>query len=184
MEKKKKYYLLLLLFYISLANAQEVTVIDQKGTKNNVTRNMVTTSPTAPSNAVEGDVWRDNSGAPIVSKIYDGTTWFEINTATTIIVAAGKINADGTAAKTLFNATSTRASRGQYLITFSTPRPDANYVIQLTLRDTNGAGNDDYDISYHSQTVNSFMVKVGDNDNGVSNRRPRDFEFMFTVIDY
>lgn len=104
------------------------------------------------------------------------------------IKAFGKINADGTAA-TIAGATSVRLTgggigNGQYRITFITPRPNANYVIQLTVLDRNGAGNDDPDIAYFNQTATSFDVRIGDNDNGSSNRNRYNSEFMFTVIDF
>jgi len=97
----------------------------------------------------------------------------------------GKINADGTAAKIL-NATVTKLGVGQYRIDFTTDAgiTDADYIIQLTVRDPNGIGNDNYDVSYSAQTTTSFIAEVGDNDNGGSDRANRDFEFMFTVLTY
>lgn len=56
--------------------AQEIRVIDNKGTLQDVTTNNVTTAATAPTNPVEGDVWFDTSNN--VSKIYDGSSWLEI----------------------------------------------------------------------------------------------------------
>ena len=99
------------------------------------------------------------------------------------IVAFGKVNSSGTLLRG-YGATVSRNSRGNYTITLTTARSTANYTIQLTVRDSNGAGNDDYDLAYSGQTTSSFVVEVGDNDNGKSNRAKRDFEFMFTVIDY
>lgn len=60
----------LLLFEI---NAQQVRVIDNKGTLQDVTSNVVTTSATVPTNPVEGDVWFDTTTN--ISKIYDGSVW-------------------------------------------------------------------------------------------------------------
>ena len=99
------------------------------------------------------------------------------------IVAFGKVNSSGTLLRG-YGATVSRNSRGNYTVTLSTARSTANYTIQLTVRDSNGAGNDDYDLAYSGQTTSSFVVEVGDNDNGGGNRANRDFEFMFTVIDY
>ena len=50
-------------FLIGLSNAyaQEVMVVDQKGTKNIVNNNSVTTALTAPTTPVEGDVWLDTT---------------------------------------------------------------------------------------------------------------------------
>ena len=100
------------------------------------------------------------------------------------VKAMGKVNANGTTNKAPFNATVTRLSIGRYQVVLTPAMPDPNYIIQLTIRDSNGAGNDDYDVSYTSQTTNGFVVEVGDNDNGGSDRALRDFEFMFTVLNY
>ncbi|WP_188373676.1 hypothetical protein [Winogradskyella haliclonae] len=56
-------------------NAQEVRVIDNKGTIETIRNNSVTTSNTAPTNPVEGDIWYDTSGTTTVTKTYDGTDW-------------------------------------------------------------------------------------------------------------
>ena len=102
------------------------------------------------------------------------------------IRAAGKVNGNGTTNKAPLNATVTRTGIGTYQISFTAAAgiTDANYVIQLTVRDSEGAGNDDYDVSYRGQTAGGFIVQVGDNDNGGGDRANRDFEFMFTVINY
>ena len=47
------------LAFISIANAQEVRVIDNKGTIKKI--NKVTTSATVPADNVIGDVWFDSS---------------------------------------------------------------------------------------------------------------------------
>lgn len=168
--------------------AQRVNVTDNKGTLIN-TGNIVTTDPTAPVSPtpIEGDIWRDNTNTGnIISYVYDGTNWVRITPlANSVYIAAtGKIFGNGTAAKTPFNSTVTRLSRGRYRVDFTTAMPDANYIIQLTIRDSNGAGNDDYDISYNTQTTTSFIVEIGDNDNGGNNRANRDNEFTYVVIDY
>lgn len=67
--------------------AQEIRVIDNKGTLQDVTVNKVSTSNTAPSNPVEGDVWFDTSTN--ISKIYDGSIWKtidedKVSTSTTV----------------------------------------------------------------------------------------------------
>jgi len=99
------------------------------------------------------------------------------------IVAFGKVDSAG-ALQRGYGATVTRNSAGNYTITLNTARSSTNYTIQLTIVDSNGAGNDDYDISYSSQATDSFVVQTGDNDNGVGDRNQRDSEFMFTVMDY
>ncbi|MBL6663660.1 MAG: hypothetical protein ISP71_06090 [Flavobacteriales bacterium] len=60
-------------FFLFEINAQQVRVIDNKGTLQDVTSNVVTTSATAPTNPVEGDVWFDTTTN--ISKIYDGSVW-------------------------------------------------------------------------------------------------------------
>lgn len=77
----KNIIILTLALIASLAiNAQEVRVIDNKGTLETIRNNQVTTSATAPLNVangtpVEGDVWYDTSGTTTVTKTYDGTNW-------------------------------------------------------------------------------------------------------------
>lgn len=101
------------------------------------------------------------------------------------VVALGKVNGAGTALK-IMGATTTRLSKGNYRVTFSAPRPDANYIIMLTQLEAPGdLNNDDLSISYFNQTANSFSVLVGNNDNGVNSREstPEDLEFSFVVYD-
>jgi len=100
--------------------------------------------------------------------------------------AMGKVNADGSTNKAPYNATVSRTAQGEYLITLDAAAgiTDVNYIIQLTVLDSAGAGNDDYDVSYRAQGTGSFVVQVGDNDNGGSDRANRDFQFMFTVLYY
>ncbi len=329
----------LFFFFISNAKAQEIRIIDNKGTINNVRNNNVTVSAIAPIGPVENDIWFDTSTTPNEIKIYDGTTWLDIdghrgieggiffaddndgapiedeaqfywddsndrlyvgnlsritntnklnvggttrtsglnnsdgtetqpsyrfsddsdtgmyssdtnelsfstagNNALTItddqnitihsldtgdetdqlvvagtdgvlkkvelsaivptIYAAGKVNADGTTtAASIYNAsvtklttnnpngTGTGGTEGDYLITFDTALPDANYIIQLTILDCGGdcPGNtgtdyDDPGITYYSQDEFGFSVNIGDSDNGGNEKDDIDLDFMFTVI--
>lgn len=98
------------------------------------------------------------------------------------IKAYGKITASGPAAK-IIGALSSRISRGQYQIIFTTPFSHNNYTIQLAQKSRNGQGNDDPGIAYYDQTNTGFKVRIGDNDNGGSDRNKFDSEFMFTVMD-
>lgn len=67
--------------FVQLSFAQKVTVINQKGTKIDVVNNKVTTLTTSPLNPQVGDIWLDNSFATnIITKVYDGTDWKEIET--------------------------------------------------------------------------------------------------------
>lgn len=73
-------YGILLLFFLlctTFGVAQEFRVIDNKGTIRTVTSNSVTTSATAPTSPVEGDVWFDTTTN--ISKIYDGSNWLTID---------------------------------------------------------------------------------------------------------
>ena len=222
------------LAFISIANAQEVRVIDNKGTIKKI--NKVTTDGTAPAPAdsLTGDIWFDDSATPTQTKIYDGSSWvfiainetittFSQETATPTgvityineagapsiantvsadadnqivagtdggaylngpeIIAAGKVSPNGTEIKG-FNVTVTKVSLGVYQVTFDTALDNAHYIIQLTIKSANGVGNDDPDLSYYDQQTTGFKVQTGDNDNGSSDRSERDFEFMFTVIDF
>ena len=99
------------------------------------------------------------------------------------IIAAGKVSPNGTEIKG-FNVTVTKVSLGVYQVTFDTALDNAHYIIQLTIKSANGVGNDDPDLSYYDQQTTGFKVQTGDNDNGSSDRSERDFEFMFTVIDF
>ncbi|MDV7185645.1 hypothetical protein R3X25_00005, partial [Lutibacter sp. TH_r2] len=54
-------------------NAQQVTVINHKGTKVDVNNNNVYTATVAPVNPLENDVWFDTANN--LTKIFDGTNW-------------------------------------------------------------------------------------------------------------
>ena len=62
--------------------AQEIRVIDNKGTINTARNNQVTTSiAPGPANPLENDVWFDNTDATnVITKIYDhkNLTWKSI----------------------------------------------------------------------------------------------------------
>ncbi len=100
-----------------------------------------------------------------------------------MVRAMGKVNADGTAAK-IMGATVSKINTGDYRVTFTNAMPNANYIIQLTVRDFNGTANDDPGIQYINQTNTRFDVHIQNNDDGGSNGSDTDFEFMFTVLDF
>ena len=104
-----------------------------------------------------------------------------------VIIAAGKVGADGIAFK-IFGATVARvdnAPEGVYQVTFDNRLDDANYITQLTMRAApTTTTNDDPDLSYYDQQTTGFRVETGDNDNGNAPRNKKDFQFMFTVIDF
>ncbi|WP_051435822.1 hypothetical protein [Tenacibaculum sp. 47A_GOM-205m] len=62
------------------ANAQEVRVVDNKGTIQTVNNNTVTTSTTAPTLPLENDVWFDTTNNQI--KIYDTVDGWKLITST------------------------------------------------------------------------------------------------------
>ena len=66
------------LAFISTANAQWVSVVDNKGTIKKI--NKVTTDDTEPAAAdsLTGDIWFDDSAAPTQTKIYDGSNWVTV----------------------------------------------------------------------------------------------------------
>ena len=60
--------------------AQSVEVIDKKGTRVTVKNNTVTTSPSAPSNPVENDVWLDSSDSENTRpKVWTGSAWASLD---------------------------------------------------------------------------------------------------------
>ena len=135
--------------------------------------------------------YTDEDGNPSTAQVVSADTDNDIQVGTdggaffmSPVKAMGKVNADGSTNKAPLNATVSNIGVGSYQITFANAMPDGDYIIQLTIRDSAGVGNDDYDLSYSAQNANGFVVQVGDNDNGGSDRAPRNFEFMFTVLDY
>jgi len=60
--------------------AQQVKVIDQKGTLKTVTSNTVTISNASPSNPVLSDIWFDTDNN--LTKIWDGSSWRAIQATT------------------------------------------------------------------------------------------------------
>lgn len=74
-------FLLFALFTITVNNAQEVSVIDHKGTIETVRNNQVTSATLMPINPLQNDVWFDTSGTNTIVKIYDSvnSSWKIIN---------------------------------------------------------------------------------------------------------
>lgn len=70
---------LALVLFTTRTNAQEVKVIDNKGTIHSVNNNTVTTSNTTPIAPLEDDLWFDTSVTPNVIKVWDGTSWLSIS---------------------------------------------------------------------------------------------------------
>ncbi|CAM3304793.1 hypothetical protein [Zobellia roscoffensis] len=101
------------------------------------------------------------------------------------IKAFGKVSALGVIVKSTPNIiVSKLAGLGHYLVTLPIGITlDSDYIIQLSQPGRGGAGNDDPGISYSNQTIRTFEVIIGDNDNGGTDRARFDSEFMFTVLD-
>ena len=68
---------LVCLFLQQGIRAQQEMVIDHKGTKVSIRNTVVSTSPTAPLNPLENDIWFDSSAE--VTKVYNGSIWLTIN---------------------------------------------------------------------------------------------------------
>lgn len=69
------------------ANAQEVRVIDNKGTIQNVNNNRVFTQATDPNPSlptppitVQGDIWFNSSVTPSEMNVWNGTSWVTVST--------------------------------------------------------------------------------------------------------
>ena len=71
----------IVLFIATNIYAQEIKVINNKGTILSLRNNTVTTSNIPPLNPLENDIWFDTSSLSTTFKIYNGTTW--VNTSQT-----------------------------------------------------------------------------------------------------
>ena len=74
----KLHIIYFLLTLVTNFYAQEVRVVNNKGTILNIRNNTVTTSNTMPTNPVENDIWFTSSSLNII-KIYNGTSWVNIS---------------------------------------------------------------------------------------------------------
>jgi len=80
------------LAFISTANAQWVSVVDNKGTIKKI--NKVTTSTTVPVDNLIGDIWFDDSAAPTQTKIYDGSNWNTVGAVPSVYTGVFVIERD------------------------------------------------------------------------------------------
>ena len=110
----------------------------------------------------------------------DGGAYYE-----SPIKAFGKIAPNGTILRATAGITITKlAGAGHYRVNLPLGMmSDANYIIQIAQPSREGAGNDDPSIAYLNQSVSSFEVIIGDNDNGGTDTGRFDSEFMFTLLD-
>lgn len=70
---------LITFFWYMEVNAQEETVIDNKGNIISVKNNQVTIDTVAPTSPVEGDIWFDTTDPDHrLTSVWDGTVWQEV----------------------------------------------------------------------------------------------------------
>ncbi|WP_298351641.1 hypothetical protein [uncultured Dokdonia sp.] len=147
-------------------------------------------TPTTTDATATGEItYTDEAGNPFTAQVVSadadnalsvGTDGGAFMAVAPAVYSVGKVGAAGGGA--LFNATVVNTGTGTYQVTFTTALPNANYIIQLSQPGRAGAGNDDPGISYSGQSATGFIVNIGDNDNGGSDRAFFNSEFMFTVL--
>ncbi|MGO4911781.1 hypothetical protein [Leeuwenhoekiella sp. W20_SRS_FM14] len=134
----------------------------------------------------------DDNGKVLTSDANGNASWQSISGIPQIVAAGLVIPTGGSSAAfttpKLFGATLARTSKGNYQVTFDPARTSANYIVNLANVDCNGncdgSNYDDPAIAYRNRTATGFLIVVGDNDNGTTNRSDRDLEFSFSVIDF
>ncbi|MEN8856705.1 MAG: hypothetical protein ABF260_01385 [Flavobacteriaceae bacterium] len=83
LKKIQRLLIICALTLVSVSNAQEIRVVDKKGTIKTVKNNIVYTATPPSTNILENDIWFDNSDPDnIITKIYDGATWKSVSTGT------------------------------------------------------------------------------------------------------
>lgn len=151
--------LTLALVVFTASNAQEVRVIDNKGTLETIRNNQVTTSATAPLTPVEGDVWYDTNGTTTVTKTYDGVNWIA-NSANVyngffIVTGPSVIDVNGEIVPTIVSGIPFQPSQVSFVA-------HAN-VESLNINADNGVGNNDRGIDNSFGTMNGFARLNNDN---------------------
>jgi hypothetical protein len=114
---------------LPFANAQEVRVIDNKGTISNIRNNNVYTSATdpntPPNKIVENDIWFDTSTAPNTTKIWDSSTWVKIEVGTSLFSVTTKAaNQDVS-----FNPTGNQVNNGEW-VNMDAALPPASILVK------------------------------------------------------
>ncbi|MDT0554273.1 hypothetical protein [Urechidicola vernalis] len=90
-----------LVFFLN-AKAQEVNVIDNKGTIHTVRNNQVTTSNTAPLTPLMNDVWFDTTNTTnVIAKTWNGNGWIIVGGVSTDVNNALTAGTDSGAYKAL-----------------------------------------------------------------------------------
>ncbi|MGJ8744580.1 hypothetical protein [Polaribacter sp.] len=65
--------------FVQISYAQEIRVIDNKGTLKTAINNSVTSSAIAPTTPLEGDIWYDTSTSPTLIKVYNDGNWVNLS---------------------------------------------------------------------------------------------------------
>lgn len=147
----KNYLFTLIITFILTSlniNAQEFKVIDNKGTINTVFKNHVTTTTTltAPSNPIVGDVWFNNVDSKI--KVWDGTNWKKISDTNNLTTNFYNANGSLTYHRVITGST---GSGGKYDLSFNDIRnfkvyTDVNEILS-SAKTTIGSSGDDVTIT-------------------------------------
>ena len=143
------------LAFISIANAQEVRVIDNKGTIKTINNNQVTTTTgtTLPASYLpfKGDVWFDDSATPTQTKIYDGINWVIAGAGPRVYTGVFVIDRTGNAAPA--NDAFTEEIRG---IPFQPSQVTFVAHANVASIDSNGASSGTNNITNSFGTMNGF----------------------------
>jgi len=141
------------LAFISIANAQEVRVIDNKGTINTINNNQVTTGTAPAVPILEGDVWFDTNFSPTQTKIYDDGNWVTVvaNSDSNVYTGVFVIDRTGTAAAA--NDTFPRSITG---IPFQPSQVTFVAHANVASIDSNGASSGTNNITNSFGTMNGF----------------------------
>lgn len=138
---------------ITISAADEIGITPLGVNTAELAENAVTTTKILDDNVTPDKLLAGANGQVLTTNAAGDVTW--ANPSNVATLPMGKVNADGTPAKIL-NSTVVRNSAGNYTVTFDTPRPDANYIVQLTIFNVSP----DFKIQLQNQTVNGFTVST------------------------
>lgn len=138
---------------ITISAADEIGIRPLGVNTAELAENAVTTTKILDDNVTPDKLLAGANGQVLTTNAAGDVTW--ANPSNVATLPMGKVNADGTPAKIL-NSTVVRNSAGNYTVTFDTPRPDANYIVQLTIFNVSP----DFKIQLQNQTVNGFTVST------------------------
>lgn len=135
------------LFLSSMSKAQEVRVIDNKGTIRVINKVTIGAEPNAQKR-VRGDVWFDKYPSPTSVQLFDGTEWKNIN-VNGVIKYNDKLTATKNQIGVLINGT-TSTSVHETVTKVEQPKPSA-------IRKPNGVVGH---INYHDEAGNKATVQI------------------------